>query len=330
MIDNDALLEVQDVNTIIKDLLETGSEEINEGIQQDIILNNIRVLAVKVVEIEDNKGITIQEAYQRVFDLIDTIDRVLGNLPRILAYVTDTGNIYLAPLNEMSQHINNEYRIAGIGNNGRKLLEKELQKSFGEQHVKIVKAAFHGTQARLERHFSIYKKYYSTKQNGYLLYKTASNKWQGQRILNYGDVKEAYFAAMIDDDYVKKMALDSKPIGRSPYQSHELISYFAQKYIGSVSNKSALLEEDVMSETLQAQFAVKGSGASAPLLKQYINFAEKISNTKFNEELEQIIRQYMILNQDANKGLRNLVLEESRKTKKEMELFIEENVLNKK
>lgn len=275
--------------------------------------------------IPNDKNISIQQAYQRAFALMDYVDYFLGNLPRQIAYITNTGNVYTAPLIQMANHINNKYRIIGGSKNMKKMLTNEMNKKFSEKHVITLKAAFQGTKNRLNRFYEKYKNFYSQRQGGFLLYKNPS-KWQGQKVLNLGDVKEAYFSALVDSN----QEIDNKPIGSDKYKSHELISYFAQKYLYFVSNKAAISEEDVSSDILSAQFAVKGSKASAPNLKQYIDLATEIINKKGANSLKAVLEEYFTTeSQNEQKGLRNLVLKETYNTKIELENAIEQMLLNK-
>ena len=62
--------------------------------------------------------------------------------------------------------------------------------------------------------------------------------------------------------------------GKSPFYNHELVGQFFQNYIWNVTNKPAILEEDVVGEN--SQWAVKSYNASMPSLKQYITAAKAI------------------------------------------------------
>ena len=111
--------------------------------------------------IPNDKNISIQQAYQRAFALMDYVDYFLGNLPRQIAYITNTGNVYTAPLIQMANHINNKYRIIGGSKNMKKMLTNEMNKKFSEKHVITLKAAFQGTKNRLSRFYEKYKNFYS-------------------------------------------------------------------------------------------------------------------------------------------------------------------------
>ena len=320
------ILTNEEVDQIVLNLLKLGQESIEEDIQNNSLENRIMQLAQAVAAIPNNKNISIQQAYQRAFALIDYVDYFLGKLPRQIAYVTNTGSVYTASLIHMANYINNNYRIAGGSRGMKKMLISEMNEKFSKRHVEKVKAAFQGTKNRLNRFYEKYQTFFSQRQGGLLLYKQSS-KWLGQRVLNFGDVKEAYFSAMVDSD----QTIDEKPVGSNKFKSHELISYFAQKYLYFVSNKSAISEEDVSSDILSAQFAVKGSKASAPKLQQYINLATEIINKKKNASLKEVLENYFALeSQDEKKGLRNLVVESGYKTKIELENAIEKMLVKQK
>ena len=319
---DEEILTEEEINQIKEALLNNTEQAIKE----DVIPIETRIfqLAQAVAEIPKNEAITIQQAYTRAFALLHYIDYYLDQYPRKVAYITNTGNIYTAPLIAMADHIDNNYRIIHGSRGMEKMLTQEMKELLSQDHIDKVKAAFNGTVNRLNRFYARAKEQglFSTKQSGFLLYKNQSNQWQGQRVLNFGDVKEAYFAAMLDRSKTSQQKFKQLSPGADQFKSHELISYFAQKYLYNVSNASSVGGEDVNSKILSAQYAVKGKGASAPNLQQYITFAESIINKNPKQKLQNMLKTYLRNEQQQNQGLRNLVLSSTYRTKKELEEMV--------
>lgn len=324
---NDSLLSEDQIEEIKSALLSNMTQAIEEDIEP--IENRILQLAKAVAQIPKDSSISIQSAYTRAFALLHYVDYYIGAYPRQVAYVTNTGDVYTAPLIEMANHIDNNYRIVGGARGMEKLLTHEMQELLSQEHLEKVKAAFIGTNNRLQRFYSRMKStgVYSTRQGGFLLYKNQAGEWIGQRILNFGDVKEAYLAAMLDRKN-NQNSFKKLPIGTDQYKSHELISYFAQKYLYAVDSKSSVGGEDVISKILSAQFAVKGEKAAAPALQQYVSFAEAIINKNPKQKLKNMLKQYIQAEKKQPAGLRNLILKETYKTREDIENMIEQTLLS--
>ena len=154
-----------------------------------------------------------------------------------------------------------------------------------EKHVEHARIAYIGTYNRLQRFFErrkaagkdtyINKKgeeKKKTRQGGIILWKL-QKAWTVGKVSNEGDLKEAYVKLLMakhENDLVTSVT------GKSPFYNHELVGQFFQNYIWNVTNKSAILEEDVVGEN--SQWAVKSYNASMPSLKQYITAARAIIN----------------------------------------------------
>lgn len=127
------------------------------------------------------------------------------------------------------------------------------------------------------------------------------DEWRTYNIINQGDLKEAYAAALMRQHQTK---LDS--ICKSKKQDEvSLASAFFHNYIALVDNKGALLGEDIMLK--KVQYAVKAADATMPKLAQYIRAAQAILASKDN--LKKGIKEYFDKEQDKKVALRNKLVE---------------------
>lgn len=157
----------------------------------------------------------------------------------------------------------------------RQALEDQSEDAIWQDKVMKARAAFIGTQNRLDVYYNNLSEELGKKtqrQGGYLLWKQ-HNEWKWIQVANSGDLKEAY-VQMIYEDHVEKIT-GIKDIGIQPYYSHELIGLYAG-YIGTVTNTPAILEEDVV--TLSGQFGIKSKKAPLPTLGQYLFAAQTVIN----------------------------------------------------
>ena len=130
------------------------------------------------------------------------------------------------------------------------------------------------------------------------------NEWRTYNIINKGDLKEAYAAALMRQHQTKIRGLDS--ICQTNNRNEiNLASTFFHNYIAQVDNKQALLGEDIMLDDIQ--YAVKATNAQLPSLAQYVRAAQAILASKDN--LQQGIEDYF--NKEVNKkvALRNKLVE---------------------
>ena len=100
--------------------------------------------------------------------------------------------------------------------------------------------------------------------------------WTLARVLNKGDIKEAYAAALLSKHKTQEDKLYSAGIGEPDYYSHELISSFYESYITSVTNQAAIAGEDIIGD--EAQYGVKSVGATMPSLNQYLEVAKWVAS----------------------------------------------------
>lgn len=110
--------------------------------------------------------------------------------------------------------------------------------------------------------------------------------WGTYTFLNYGDLKEAYAAALIANHLGKNMSIE-QPIDKNEIdplcqaenpKPETLAAIFFNKYVTQVDNKGALLGEDIVAQHRNLQYAIKATNASLPSLKQYIDFANNIKD----------------------------------------------------
>lgn len=200
-------------------------------------------------------------------------------------------------------------RNNNLKNEEKKEIEEEKVKKI---HLQKAQSAYAGTIARLN-------KFYETsdlkqKQSGLLMWKIG-REWQLAKITNLGDVKEAYASALMrrhksNIDYLCAV----KNIGSPDYYSHELISTFFNNYIYNVTNKPAIIEEDIYINRKE-QFSVKSNKAGAPSFNQYYDFAKFICQAKKPLSKEKINYELQNRNKDTH---RNIVLKNLTNINKEV------------
>ena len=166
----------------------------------------------------------------------------------------------------------------------KEVKQKENDDDIDKKHLIQARSAYIGTINRINE-------YYKNSKNGNsgvaLLMWQVKKHWTIAKVLNKGDVKEAYVSALLSE-HNKIDALCSTSSGKPEYYSHKLIESFFNNYISKVTNMSAIREEDVVAKGVQ--YAVKGSYAELPSLQQYITIATAIEtapvkpNNDFNIE----------------------------------------------
>ena len=144
---------------------------------------------------------------------------------------------------------------------------------FQEEHLIETQAAYRGTVARLGQYYNKIGVNWTQRKNGLLMWKE-SGAWIVANVNSYGDAKEGYIAALMTKHKSNLDALFNQGIGNERFYADTLISAFYNNYISGVTNKAAIVEEDVVTEN--GQFAVKSSGASMPSLTQYLKAAQEI------------------------------------------------------
>lgn len=156
--------------------------------------------------------------------------------------------------------------------------------------------------------------------------------------LNYGDLKEAYAAALIEshiqDINGKKDPLCQTAEGLAKDDDGGFLAkVFFDKYVTQVDSKGALLGEDVVAMhrgDKGFQYAVKATNAGLPSLQQYIDFANAAKKAKkiTKKSIKEMAESWEEIDEKTGrkKGQRN---RELTKTEAEEIAYIFENTIKK-
>ena len=257
--------------------------------------------------------------YTNLLNFSKSIELFLGHLPSMFIYTLvdkDSGEIiiYKLPLEAMLETVSYLGAGAKFTKNTEKQMDKILKSYEGQNGVGKISQkqaenisqnavyAYEGTYNRLNRFYDKKKQVLDRAkkanpdlnikqgeyqhQGGILLYKPAG-EWIVSKVINMGDVKEAYTNAILNPDSYFNALNPGKPL----YYSHLLIQEFFNKFISKVTNKGAVAGEDI--ETKDFQYAVKSMNATLPNIFQFKEVAIQILNKKngfSKEELEQILQ----------------------------------------
>lgn len=237
--------------------------------------------------------------YLLAFEFDRVLNVFLGGLPKEAVYVFEdkkTGNIstYKMSMTELAKHANASGRLfIGINKLKRATSKKsslqreerqsvEMGDGLNTEHVLKAQAAYKGVTARLNRYFEKKRESLSgdaaskmQRQSGILMWKL-SKDWTLARVLNQGDLKEAYAAALLAKHATQEDKIQRSPVGKPDYYSHELISTFYNSYVTGVTNQAAITGEDIIGDT--NQYGVKSIGANLPGLNQYLDTANWIKS----------------------------------------------------
>lgn len=228
---------------------------------------------------------TVQLRYTAAFMFDQQLTKFYGEVPRKALYVYENSKGDLSTYELDLAGLIKAADYTGKILEGRakkesfKIIETELKKEDEEnkKHIAQAQSAYKGIANRLARFYE--KANLPTKQGGIVMWKLG-RRWTLAQVLNYGDLKEAYAAAIMTKHLSDLDVLCGIPSGTPPYYSHELISTFFTKYIYNVTNMAAIIEEDIVTDI--AQYAVKGDKSELPGISQYIKAAETITgNTNF-------------------------------------------------
>ena len=99
-------------------------------------------------------------------------------------------------------------------------------------------------------------------------------------------MKEGYVAALLTHHQSNIDAMYKHAIGQPAYYDHDLIRIFFENFIAKVTNKAAIVEEDIV--TADKQYAVKSTGASLPSIDQYLKTAQMIISQSSSMDIDQI------------------------------------------
>lgn len=249
--------------------------------------------AMQLVRKSNQELVLLQASYAYAFWFDEQLKRFRGQVPSSALYVYETKkgipSTYEMPLTSLIRYLNaaDKNRLGA----SKAQLQKELngvrkEDTFDQEHVSQALAAYTGVSNRLERYWA---KTGGQRQSGILLWKE-NKDWIAATVLNKGDLREAYVAALMTQHKSNLDKLCGVPAGGPQYYSHELIKVFFNEHVSKVSNAAAIQEEDII--TPNKQYAVKSFRAELPSLSQYYNAAKWIVENKepSKEALEEELR----------------------------------------
>lgn len=309
---DDSILSNSDVSLVVEMLQQATQEEISESMQID--WQNLQMHAQRFVkaydELEKNEALQkkaflknlinnpensiyikkmrggdaayfMRAKYLLAFDFDEKMTKFLGELPKEALYVYEgQGSLqtFKMPLKELAKYVNKEGRLnlslSQLTAESRKSIEDSKEGEISIDHIAKVQAAYAGANNRLNRYYEKVGLSGSKAQGGLLMWK-AGRDWQLARVTNRGDLKEAYASALMSEhksnlDYLANIAM-----GGPAYYEHALIGTFFTGYIHNVTNKPAIVEEDIITDKMQ--YSVKSARASMPTIRQYVQTARWIA-----------------------------------------------------
>lgn len=233
--------------------------------------------AMGLVKKSDQYQVLIQASYAYAFWFDEQLKKFRGQVPSSALFVLDSKkygvSTYELPMVSLIKYLNvaDKSRL----NASHASLQKELdgvkkEDIFNEEHVKHARAAYEGASNRLEQ---FWKKVGGQRQDGILLWKE-KHAWMAGKVLNKGDLREAYAAALMTKHKSNLDKLCGIPTGSPQFYSHDLVKVFFHEHIEKVSNAAAIQEEDIVMS--DKQYGVKSFRAELPSLSQYVEAAKWI------------------------------------------------------
>lgn len=238
--------------------------------------------------IKKNKIQFLKMKYLLAFNFDAKLTAFRGQLPKEAIFVMwDSKNkqtkSYKMSMNKLVELANEEGRLfLKVGDlKGEEIsqIEKENKNGLDKKHIAEAQSAYRGVASRLTQFYNKTGVEWWHRKNGLLMWKT-SKLWTIARVTNYGDVKEAYIAALMTKHIQNVDKLYGLGPGQPAYYDDLLIKSFFNNYIHNVTNMAAIVEEDINFDWNSAQYAVKSQGASLPSLNQYLTTAKFISQQK--------------------------------------------------
>lgn len=254
---------------------------------------NILKNAMMLVKKSNQYQVLIQASYAYAFWFDEQLKRFRGQVPSSALFVLESKkyglSTYELPMVSLIKYLNVADKSRLNASNAS--LKKELdgikkEDIFNEEHVKHAQAAYMGASNRLEQ---FWKKAGGQRQDGILLWKE-NHTWMAGKVLNKGDLREAYAAALMTKHKSKMDKLCGVTLGTPQFYSHDLIRVFFHEHIEKVSNAAAIQEEDIVMS--DKQYGVKSFRAELPSLNQYVEAAKWIVMHKktTKKELEEELR----------------------------------------
>ena len=269
------------------------------------------------------RTIRLRLAYLSAFKFAEYVHQYLGQpLSKALVvldgddgkpYTVELSLVELVKVAGSAGHFHQEWIQAIIESSqtdAKRRLSIEANLQNQDEHLKLLQTAYLYVQENMkyvQQTKTKIKEGKEVKVTGgqyYIKLYNEHNEWRTYNIINKGDLKEAYAAALMRQHQTKIRGLDS--ICQTNNRNEvNLASTFFHNYIAQVDNKQALLGEDIMLDDIQ--YAVKATNAQLPSLAQYVRAAQAILASKDN--LQQGIEDYF--NKEVNKkvALRNKLVE---------------------
>lgn len=229
--------------------------------------------------------------YRALFKFDGVLTKYLKEVPKrgIYVFFDEKGkpSTYEMSMESLANISQGRGRIGNLGRSGLQSIESQIdEKLKGDfEHINKGACAAMGVNNRLNRFYErrgkqtmVNKKDGTTKTNtaqkqGGLLMWKIGGEWKIAKVANQGVVGEAYASFLMTKHKTKQDYLFGIDVGKPDYFSHSLIDRF-YKYLSSVTNTPAIVEEDIYTEW--AQYAVKGKKSGLPTPEQYIRTAYTI------------------------------------------------------
>lgn len=255
---------------------------------------NILKDAMGLVKKSNQELVLLQASYAYAFWFDEKLKQFRGQVPSSALFVLESKSsgklsTYELPLLSLIKYINaaDKNRL----NASNVLLKKEMDGAKKELlldrgHAAQAQAAYTGVSNRIEKFWS---KVSGQRQDGLLMWKEG-RQWAVAKVLNKGDLREAYAAALMSKHQSDMDKLCGIAPGNPKYYSHDLVKVFFNEHISKVSNAAAIQEEDIIMP--DKQYGVKSFRAELPSLTQYYDAAQWIiaNQTAAKEELETELR----------------------------------------
>lgn len=272
---------------------------------------NMKLPAGLNINRQKNKTFYTRAEYILAFSFDEKVAIFREQVPKSAIYVHYDSNgqqlsSYKLPLISLAMMIDEEARLKNINptrlkNEGAIKIEDSKKEFPNSEHMKESQAAYMGTKSRLMQYYNKTGMEWWHHKNGLLMWKE-SKKWTIARVTSFGDMKEAYVAALMTKHADNMDKLYAINLGAPTFYDHQLIKVFFENYIQKVTNKAAIVEEDVVTDT--EQYAVKSIGAGMPSMGQYIWTANWIVSQKepFNkDDISNAIKKEYPMDSERNK-----------------------------
>lgn len=241
-------------------------------------------LAKAIVVFDANKDTSTGDIFTKEIYLSDLIRSSSYSLKFL---ITDLNNLKSSTTKKEGDKIISR-KFKTLENQLIKEYEKKDDQKQIKKHIQNVKKAY--------QYIITYSQ--AEKKNGRLYVRLPKKKglksyepgdWGTYTFLNYGDLKEAYAAALIeshiqDINGTKDLLCQAAEGLAKDDDGGFLAKVFFENYVTQVDNKGALLGEDIIAHHRNMQYAVKSTNAHLPSLNQYIDFAKDVCSNKITSE----------------------------------------------